>query len=166
MAKTFMSPYIVCKVLTFSKIICPKLFGISGSDFHKRLKLLCSLVIQRAYFSSLDSELKAYANETKHVNKASPIHILNRFIFINYHLGSWWTIGATINVIFFFHFPSFNLCLSPLIGWHSFSKLMWPLIFSHMKKDWKDIQISAKLDFQRTNTSYSRQHLHSITQEV
>lgn len=92
---------IYCKVSSFSKIHSPKLFGISGSDFHRKLKLLCSLVIQRAYFSSLDSYLKAYANETKHVNKDSPIHILNSFIFINYHLGSWWTIGATINVIFF-----------------------------------------------------------------
>ena len=71
-----MSPYIVCKVSSFSKIISPKLFGISGSDFHRKLKLLCSLVIQRAYFSSLDRELKAYANEAKHVNKDSPIYIL------------------------------------------------------------------------------------------
>ena len=106
-----MSPYIVCKVSSFSKIISPKLFGISGSDFHRKLKLLCSLVIQRAYFSSLDSDLKAYANETKHVNKDSPIYILNSFIFVNHHIGSWWTIRATDNVIFsvFYQLQSLSL---------------------------------------------------------
>ena len=50
--------------------------------------------------SLLDRELKACANETKHVNKDLPIYILNSFIFVNHHIGSWWTIRATDNVIF------------------------------------------------------------------
>ena len=51
-----MSPYILCKVSSFSKIISPKLFGKSGSNYHKLLKLLCSFNIQRVYFNSLIRE--------------------------------------------------------------------------------------------------------------
>ena len=36
-AKTLMSPYIVCLFSRFSKIISPRLFGISGSNFHDNL---------------------------------------------------------------------------------------------------------------------------------
>ena len=61
--------------------------------------------------SLLDRELKACANETKHVNKDLPIYILNSFIFVNHHIGSWWTIRATDDAIFsiFYQLQSLSL---------------------------------------------------------
>ena len=61
--------------------------------------------------SLLDRGLKACANETKHVNKDLPIYILNSFIFVNHHIGSWWTIRATDNAIFsiFYQLQSLSL---------------------------------------------------------
>ena len=63
--KTKMSPYILCNVSSFSKLISPKLFGISASNLHRQLKLLCSFDIQRVNFISLIRERKTYANEAK-----------------------------------------------------------------------------------------------------
>ena len=54
--KMKMSPYILCNVSSFSKLISPKLFGISASNLHRQLKLLCSFDIQRVNFISLIRE--------------------------------------------------------------------------------------------------------------
>ena len=51
-----MSSYIPCKISSFS----PKLFGTSGSNVQRQVKLLCSFNTQRLYFNSLIREWKAY----------------------------------------------------------------------------------------------------------
>lgn len=60
-----MSSYILCKVSSFSKIISPKIFGISGK-FTQITEVVCSVDIHRqSSFNSLIRECKACADEAK-----------------------------------------------------------------------------------------------------
>ena len=78
---------------------------------HVHSELWQNIQISRFQPNTVESWIKACANETKHINKDLPIYILKSFIFVNHHIGSWWTIRATDNVIFsvFYQLQSLSL---------------------------------------------------------
>ena len=68
-----MSPYILCKILSFQARVAQEVLNRSFSDSLGQLTVLCPFSIQSRYFYSSTRNSSNYANEANIVNKDSPI---------------------------------------------------------------------------------------------
>ena len=99
-AKTLMSPYIVCLFSMFSKIISPRLFGISGTNFHDNWNCYV-LSIFREFVLIAWSENEGHNMLISQKTKIRLLQFTMRLLTV-----SLWLKTCSLSAVFFKHFIS------------------------------------------------------------